>query len=202
MTRILLSLAILVFGTINAAGQSNSPCGSFCQETIREQNRPASKPSADPIDDASADFLEKLIDAYRKGEKQRPAQKREEAPVDVPDRQPPRASGGLLVAIGATIHGKASDERTGRVWPFQLVVETVSNNGEQFTGKIEWPSLASVNRISGRLNNEAMVFSEDGFIKRGRAILGCTYRFIEKQAKHILGEVRCPTGPGTAVIYR
>lgn len=96
-----------------------------------------------------------------------------------------------------TIRGIARDAGSSRQWPFLLTMTRTPSGTDKLVGRIEWPTLRSINRVSGHTDHLDIRFVEDGYITKGSAILGCRYRIPFPIKTNRFGEYKCRNQSGT-----
>lgn len=90
-----------------------------------------------------------------------------------------------VLKSGRTVTGKAGNR--SKKWPFRLTFENYSESEETFSGKMEWPSLGGVTKISGNLVGNTIVFKEMAYIKKGNVALNTVYEMDTVNGKKISG---------------
>lgn len=73
---------------------------------------------------------------------------------------------------GTTLHGTAWDQ--SETWPFVLTIDSIDNEGF-WNGRIQWPTLNSINRIQGLISGSKITFVETEKILPGKAAIGVNY---------------------------
>jgi hypothetical protein len=74
-----------------------------------------------------------------------------------------------------TFEGEVVREKQANV-PFTITYTIVDPATGELEGTVEWPTLGTVTRIEGRSVNNVVTFREVGYVQRGRAPLGRSYR--------------------------
>ncbi len=72
-------------------------------------------------------------------------------------------------------YGWATDEVSGKMWPFILTFTSYDPAGGTVGGQIHWTSINSINQIEGNVSGNILDFAETAYIQEGPAILGCLY---------------------------
>lgn len=90
-------------------------------------------------------------------------------------------SGGVFV-------GEAGQGTTVK-WPFEIEIDQYDIRSGELLGRVHWPSLNGVTKISGNYNHVSgtLYFKEIEHIKRGNVALNTTYRMNEIQNSRIVG---------------
>lgn len=95
-----------------------------------------------------------------------------------------------LLMQGGTFHGVVSDSKSH--WPFNVKFLNYDEQSGSFEGEISWPGLRSTAKLEGKVSNDTIEFTTTKAIRRGRVLLGCTYRFNLVQGKWFKGDWDAP----------
>jgi hypothetical protein len=92
-------------------------------------------------------------------------------PVVVTPTPPPVVAPPTPIAF----EGEIVREKLANV-PFTVTYAVVDETTGELEGTMEWPTLGTVTRIEGRRVNNVITFTEVGYVQRGAAPIGRTYR--------------------------
>lgn len=73
----------------------------------------------------------------------------------------------------STVTGEAGNG--SKKWPFILTFTNFKESGKTFSGKMEWPSLNGVTKVSGNLVGNTIIFKEIAHIIKGSVALNTVY---------------------------
>ncbi|KAF5063970.1 hypothetical protein DSECCO2_288980 [anaerobic digester metagenome] len=76
---------------------------------------------------------------------------------------------------GAVFTGKAKSSKSGKSWTANVKIVSYNQSSGRVEGEIEWPSLNSVHKITGKLTDSHFTFKEVEYIRKGSANLNCQY---------------------------
>jgi hypothetical protein len=62
-----------------------------------------------------------------------------------------------------------------RKWPFKMTIKTIVKERGVFTGEINWTTLDSIHKFTGKVSKGIITFKETKAIKKGKAFLGTEY---------------------------
>ena len=87
-----------------------------------------------------------------------------------------------------------SEASGGARWPMQVRILSADRATKKISGEVEWPTLHSVNKVTGAIVGSTLVFTEVDYIRKGQAILGCTYTLEAGSEESLSGRYECGTG--------
>lgn len=109
-------------------------------------------------------------------------------------------SPALLVAMlstpGIEFHGESSEG--GARWPMDVRIVSYDTENGRMTGEVSWPSLKAIHKIEGTVAGGTLTFRETGYIRRGKAGLGCEYKLVPDGPTKLVGTYgKCPGSSAT-----
>lgn len=100
--------------------------------------------------------------------------------------------------LGVTYHGTAKSSETGKIWPFEISLDRLSDNpANKLDGMIYWPSLDSAHAVKATLQGDTIQFTETEIIVKGKAHLNVSYTGTFHQLGqmvNIAGDFKDPAG--------
>jgi hypothetical protein len=85
-------------------------------------------------------------------------------------------------------------------WPMQVRILSADRATKKISGEVEWPTLNSLNKIVGEIVGSTLVFREVDYIRKGKAILGCTYTLKAGSENFLSGRYQCDSGGSGSTI--